>query len=141
MSESPQDCVQKFTNLQSACQSVFNGADFFNAKIYSGSNPTSSSTLQITIKSVQVFQTATQTLQSTGNSVPASSFDGCTCSNALKQVSYTVSYSRQPDSSYQIDTIQADVVLYDNLAFDAGTVCSGTNNVVQEVKQSYSLQF
>ncbi len=73
----------------------------------------------MSIKNVFTYNTKDSSVSYTGNGFGDSTYDEatCSCSNALKEVQYTLYYNRQADGNYAINTIVANVVLYDILSF------------------------
>ena len=140
LNEDSESCVQTFTVLQNACSGVLNAADLLSPLVYKGSNVSGSSATSINIRNFYVYAMATGSLSSPTNTLQASSFDPltCSCANFVRSVDYTLYYTPQLDSSYTIDNILADVVVYDNVTFDP-SYCNGNALIPVEVTQTYNL--
>lgn len=55
------------------------------------------------------------------NSVPTSTYNAatCSCSNALKEADYTLSYTPQGDGSFTADSLTVSIAVYDSIALNA----------------------
>ncbi|TNV81215.1 hypothetical protein FGO68_gene9424 [Halteria grandinella] len=135
------ECSQQVSNLETSCSQQLNAAVQVNGyQFYRGSLPSGSSLGSIQIQNVYLFDSDNNQL--TSASLQASQYIGvsCQCNNALKEVQYTVQYSRGVSGLYAIERITADVVLYKSIQLNS-TYCSGTSQKHASVLQSYSINY
>jgi len=120
-------CEQSISNLQAAADTFLNPKTYTDFSVTAGSNPEKSDKKDLTVGNVSKYNQKTSEISKLdASSLTKPSVSGCSASNVVREVFYTVYYKPTSSGHFQIANVLIDLVLQDTLDIDP-KVCAETN--------------